>query len=316
MGNKSKSFFDSLSNNVNVLWGGGSSGDSGDLGLLSGQKPWTPPNTNPADDGDPNYNPYGGGWGYGGGGSSGPTDNDRKAAGNLGAIVGYNADTLRDKFDQTMDTFDLADEQNKNLKDNNIAVAKASAGSDWFRQINKLQSTVHGLTDRAGNARRGSFLYDLNDLVAHADDDIDSTTLDEMRQNTNSILQSYFEALAQNNVNRQEAAMDTESGLRELFADYVAQVNNIHPDLAEDMIDAKNHDLNGVDWLDTNFFDKHKVEALKPERQGLYRPDQANNQARDEKNLDKEWGYNTASSAVRSYWDRMNRGYDQRTRQA
>lgn len=313
------SFFDALTNGViNKIWGGSSGGSSDNLGFISGQAPPPPPNTHSTDEGSPSYNPYGygGGWGYGGGGSSGPTDNDRKAAGNLGAIVGYNADTLRDKFDQMMDTFDLADEQNKNLKDNNIAVAKASAGSDWFRQINKLQSTVHGLTDRAGNARRGSFLYDINDLIAHADDDIDSTTLDEMRKNTNSILQSYFEALAQNNVNRQEAAMDTESGLRELFADYVAQVNNIHPDLAEDMIDAKNHDLNGVDWLDTNFFDKHKVEALKPERQGLYRPDRANNQARDERNLDEGWGYNTASSAVRSYWDRMNSGYDQRTRQA
>lgn len=289
---------------------------AGGLDITSGASQ-TPPNqttSTPPGDRSP-YNPYYGGGGGGGGGSRGPTDEQRQAAANLGSIAGYNADTLRDQYDNTMATFDLADQQNENLKNNNILLAKQNAGSDWFRQHLKLQRTASALNDRSGNAMRGSYLYDYRDALAAADDNIDSETLDTQRQNENQVLQSYFEALAQNNVNRQEAAMNTENGLRELYADYVAQLNNIHPDLAAEYMNNGGHTLNdSPDWLDTEFFDSHRRDPLSPERQGLYRPDRANHDARD-KSL-KGDSYNTASSAVSSYWDRMNRGYDQRERQA
>ena len=290
----------------------------GALDITSGASGYVPEGvTNtPPGDGNP-HNPYNGGGrgGGGGGGGGGPSAEQQQAAANLGSITGYNADTLRDQYEDTLATFDLADQQNENLKDNNILLARQNAGSDWFRQHLKLQRTASSLNDRAGNATRGSYLYDYRDLLTTADDNIDSETLDTLRQNENQVLQSYFEALAQNNVNRQEAAMNTENGLRELYADYVAQLNNIHPDLASQYMNNGGHTLNGSpDWLDTDFFDEHRLDPLSPERQGLYRPDRANHDARD-KGL-KESGYNTASSAATSYWERMNRGYDQRERQA
>ena len=255
------------------------------------------------------------GYGSGGGGGSGPSSEQKEAAANLGSIAGYNADTLRGQYGNTMATFDLADQQNENLKNNNILLAKQNAGSDWFRQHLKLQRTASALNDRSGNATKGSFLYDYRDILATADDNIDSETLDTQRQNENQVLQAYFEALAQNNVNRQEAAMNTEHGLRELYADYVAQLNNIHPDLASQYMDNEGHTLkDSPDWLDTDWFEKHRRDPLSPDRQAFYRPNQANTVAR-EKGL-KGGSYNTASSAASSYWDRMNRGYDQRERQA
>lgn len=281
---------------------------SGDSSKVPDSVTSTPPGTR-----RPSW-PYGGGGG-GGGGSRGPTDEQKQAGANLGSIAGFNADTLRDQYDKTMATFDLADKQNENLKYNNIRLAKQKLGSDWFRQHLKLQRVSSALNDKAGTAMRGSYLYDYRDALAAADDNIDSETLDTQRENENQVLQSYFEALAQNNVNRQEAAMNTENGLRELYADYVAQLNNIHPDLAAKYMNNGGHTLNEApDWLDTDFFDEHRMEPLSPEWQGLYRPDAANHQAK-EKGLDNS-GYNTASSAVSSYWDRMNRGYDQRERQA
>lgn len=287
---------------------------AGGLDITSGASQTPPDQTTSTPPGNP-YNPYYGGGGGGGGGSRGPTDEQRQAAANLGSIAGYNADTLRDQYDNTMATFDLADQQNENLKNNNILLAKQNAGSDWFRQHLKLQRTASALNDRSGNAMRGSYLYDYRDTLAAADDNIDSETLDTQRQNENQVLQSYFEALAQNNVNRQEAAMNTENGLRELYADYVAQLNNIHPDLAAEYMNNGGHTLNeSPDWLDTEFFDSHRMDPLSPERQGLYRPDKANHEARDKGLNGGE--YNTASSAASSYWERLNRGYDQRERQA
>ena len=121
----------------------------------------------------------------------------------------------------------------------------------------------------------------------------------------------------QNINSRNEDALNTEYGLRELYADYVAQLNNIHPDLAAQYLNNKGHTLNSApDWLKSgsNFYDENKMEIPDMELQSLYRPDKANHQAR-EQGL-KGDSYNTASSAVSSYWDRMNRGYDQRERQA
>ena len=264
-----------------------------------------------------NVNTGGGSGGGGGGASSGPTPEQQAAANNLGSITGYNADSLRDQYDDTSEMYDIADRGNQNLRDTNITQAKQQAGSDWFRQHLKLQRTASALNDRGGNAMRGSYLYDYRDLLATADDNIDSETLDTQRENTNSILSSYQESLMQNINSRNEDAINTEYGLRELYADYVAQLNNIHPDLAAQYMDNDGHTLNGApDWLKSgdNFFDQHKQEIPEMELQSLYRPNQANHQARS-KGL-KGGGYNTASSAVSSYWDRMNRGYDQRERQA
>lgn len=285
-------------------------------GDKSSDSPTTTTNNNGGDGWGYTYGYGSGGYSYGGGGGgdSGPSDEQKQAAENLGAIVGYNADTLRNKFDQSMQTFDLADEQNERLRDNNLLVARQQAGNEWFRQHKKLQATASALNDRSGNAMRGSYLYDYRDLLGAADDMIDSETMDTQRQNENSVLQSYFESAAQNNVSRQEAAMDTESSLRELYADYAAQLNNIHPDLAEDVINAEGHTLNGTDWLGTDWFGEHRSTVLTPSRQGLYRPDAANTNAVEGGTRQRD---NSRSSAVmRGYWDRMDRGYDQRTRQA
>lgn len=258
----------------------------------------------------------GGGWsgGGGGGGYTGPTDEQKKAFGNLGAITGENADILKDQYEDQMSIYDIADQMNQSMRDESLRQAKQKAGTDWFRQHLKLQRTASALNDRSGNAMRGSYLYDYRDLLDTADDNIDSETLDTMRENENSILMSYFESKMDDVNNRNQAALATEQGLRELYSDYVAQGNNIHPDLVEGLINRGGHSLNDSSWLKTDWFDDHKVEAATPESTDLYRPDAANHQAR-EKGL-KNSGYNTASSAVASYWDRMNRGYDQRERQA
>lgn len=289
-------------------------GNTTDPGSGSAPNPWG----GPVVVDDNNIPPRTGGlyYGYGGigGGNIGPSQNQKDAAANLGAIVGENADNLRDKFDNAMNNLDIADEQNKLLRDANIMVAKQAAGSDWFRQYLKLNKTASALNDRSGNAMRGSALYDVRDLFAAANDMIAAETLDTQRENVDQSMLSYFEALAQNVNARNEMAADTESGLRELYADYLAQVNNIHPDLVAGKLDTKNHSVKPVDWLDTDFYGSHVTQAAKPETQGLYRPDRANTEAIEDGTRAK--GYNTSSSAISSYWDRMNRGYDQRTRQA
>lgn len=254
-------------------------------------------------------------YGYGGvGGDTGPSQNQKDAAANLGAIVGENADNLRDSFDNAMSNLDIADEQNRRLRDANVLVARQAAGSDWFRQHLKNQVVTSELVKKMANGLRGSLLYDFRDLYGTVDDMIDAETLDTQRENVNQSFLGYYEALAQNVNARNEAAADTESALRELYADYLAQLNNIHPDLAQDKLDTEGHAVKPTDWLSTDFYGSHVTQAAEPETQGLYRPDRANTEAVESGT--RRGDTSRASAALRSYWDRMDRGYDQRTRQA
>lgn len=284
--------------------------------------PTSPPvTTNPPDaggDGNPNDNPgggggYGGYYGGGGGGGSGsgPSDQQRQAAANLGGIVGYNMETLKNASNQADKVFDISDEQNRNLRDEQTRQARRNAGDDWFAQQLRLQSVLSQLLDAGGNAFNGSGLYDLQDMVARKDDMDDVEVLDTLRENLNDVNNDYFQSLAATNNSRNEQYMKTESSMRELAADYVAQLNNIHPDLVgEGVIDTENHTLNIPDWLTTSWFDDHVRDALKPEQRMLVRPNAAasGNWQRGLLTGDK----NTASAGNQSYRNRLLNGYERR----
>ena len=256
---------------------------------------------------------YGGSYGGsgGGGGSTGPTDEQKKAAGNLGGISGYNRETVLGGAKNSDKVYDIADQQNANLRATQTTQAKQRAGSDWYTQQQKLQSVTGQIMDASGNAMNGSSLYDLWDMVARKDDMDDVAVLDQMRQNQNTVDNNFYEALMQTNSGRNENAMKVETNLRELYADYIAQLNNIHPDLSEDKIDADGHTLEPTDWFGTSYFDQNVRPAVKTETQGLYRPDAAAADAWSQGLLAGE--KNTASAANKDYRQRLYSGYQRRT---
>lgn len=256
--------------------------------------------------------PYYYGGGGGGGGSSSPTDKEKKAQENLGSIAGYNAETVKGDFDNANDVYDTADEQSKKLQYIQTVQNKQNATNDWYTQQQKEQSALNQLVDAMGNGMNSSTAYDVADLVARKDDMNDVAVLNAMRKNQQQIDNAYYEAVMANNNSRNEKAAQTEKGLRELYADYAAQSNNIHPDLASDMLDNDNHTLEeSPDWLTTEWYDDHKREAVKPETQGLYRPDNAVEDAWAESLLPAT--ENKESSSDQSYQERMAQGYDRRT---
>ena len=269
---------------------------------------------------------YYGGGGYGGGGSggsSGPTDEQKKAGDNLAAIVGYNADTLKNKAKQGDKAFDIADEQSKLMKLSQTKQNKRNAGNDWYTRQQKLQSVSNWLADASGNAMYGSFYNDLNDLIARQDDMDDVEVLNQMRENQNQVDNDYYEAIMANNNSRNELYMDTEANLRELAADYAAQLNNIHPDLAKDMIDKDGKTLkipygsenknDKLDFLNTAYFDSNVRSAIEPELQGLYRPEDAASEAYKQGLVNRKNTSQNNDSANRDYWSRVRQGYQRRS---
>lgn len=257
--------------------------------------------------------PSGSGGGGGGGGSTGPTDEQRRAAGNLGGITAYNAATITGKAGQGNRAYDIADKQNAAMRDIQTKQNKQSAGSDWYAQQQKLQSVNSQLADAAGNAMYGSFSYDLADAIARKDDMDDVAVLSQQRQNQNQIDNDYYEAIMATTNSRNELALDTEASLRELASDYAAQLNNIHPDLANGVIDSKGRTINVPEWLKTSYFDDHLRQPVQPETQGLYRPPNAAADAVSKELVDKEQDSFYSDSGNDDYWSRMRRGYRRRT---
>lgn len=306
-----KDLVQNSANNISGLFdqirGGGS------VGVL----PWSGGSRDGNSDGDEDGSRQGGGggWGYGGYGSSGPTDNQKDAFGNLGAIAGENADILKDAFDTTTDVLDEAQKGNQYLRDMNMKSIARTSTADWYKDYMGLQGVYTGIKKKNDAGFSGSLLYDMNDTLSNALDVVNSNILNTMRENRDSVLASYYESLMQNINSRNESAADTEKALKELYSDYVAQGNNIHPDLIGDLIDKTGHGLNAPpDWLDTDFYESHKASMPKPEESNFILPDQAHEQIRQQ-GLSKR-DNNIASAAMSSYWDRLNRGYDQRGRQA
>lgn len=299
-----------------------------------GVKPTTLATSTPSTEVD--SNPYGGYYGggggyYGGGGGGGaeepstPTEEQEKAAKNLGAIVGYNVGTLKNKAKQGDKAFDIADQQSKLLNLTQTKQNKRNSGNDWYTRQQKLQSVSNWLADASGNAMYGSFYNDLGDLIARQDDMDDVAVLNQMRENQNQIDNDYYEAIMANNNSRNELYLDTEADLRELAADYASQLNNIHPDLAENILNPDKKTLNvphgnkkeegsdEFDFLNTRYFGNHVKDAVKPATQGLYRPANDAVTARRKEYVNKKNTGQFSDSTNEDYWLRARRGYKRRT---
>lgn len=245
--------------------------------------------------------------------SSGPSDDDRKIAANLGGVTGYNQQTILNNADNGFKVYDVADDFTNNAHNVQTTQNKQSAGANWYTQQQKLQSVTSQLADAAGNAMYGSFLNDMNDAIARRDDQDDVAILTQMRENQNTLDNDMYEALQQTRNARNELSMDTENDLRELIADYAAQTNNIHPDLASGLIDTEGHTINVPDWLQQDYFDEHLLQAIQPETQELYRPENAAATAANQGLTKNNTKSQFSSSGNESYWDRMNKGYSRRT---
>lgn len=249
--------------------------------------------------------------GYGSGGS-GPTDKDKKAQANLGGISGFNFQTPQIMSDLGDKAMDISDTGNANIRDYAINNAKRKSASEWYKSQQDLQSVTSQLADASGNLVNGSGFLDFLDLIARKDDQQDVEILNSARDNENSIWQDFYEALQQNNNARNQMYIDAQEAMRNVGADYAAQSNNIHPDLANGLIDAANHNLTLPDWLNSDGYAENKFrDAVSPEMQDFFRPAMDAQTATDN-GLDREPTTANQASANKSYWDRMRSGYGRR----
>lgn len=248
----------------------------------------------------------------GSGGSSGPTDEQKKAYDNLSAISGFNFQTPQNTYQLGSKALDIADKGNENIANFAVLNTKQKGTNDWYKQRQDLQSVVSQLSDASGNMFYGSGIEDFMDLYARKDDQNTVETLNTERDNQNSINQDYYEALQANINARNNAAIDAEEAMRGVAADYAAQGNNIHPDLAAGMMDTTNHTLKLPDWMNTDFASGKFQQAVTPEMLDYVRPTMDAQTATDENKVDRVPTTANTASTNQSYWQRLRNGYNRR----
>ena len=264
----------------------------------------------------------GGGSGDGGGGSSqGPSDDQKNAAKSLEAITSFNAGTIAGKGQAGMEAFDIADKNAAKQRNIQLEQNNKMANREWFKRQQDLQSTLKSLRSKMGNAYYGSAALDLADDLARVDDQGDVEILGNLEDNNNQAYQNYYETILENINSRNELAMNTEASLRELFGDYAAQLNNIHPKLASgeegdngSVIDRDNRAINVPDWfqkfLDENSFNKLKTGVYDMKPQGLVRDTESLEAV--QRNGGEGTGSRTGSA--NDYYHSIMDSYERRTR--
>lgn len=167
----------------------------------------------------------------GGGSSPKVTTSQRRAAKNLGAVAGYNADSTRQQLGRTLDTFAVSDQQNEaQAKTQHTQNSRNSAG-ERFAQLKKLQSSASAVSGAMGNAANGSGRRVLGEMLRSRNDMDSADSTRTLRSNQEAVSNALTEARNANTLAARNAASDAEYGLRGIESDTASQLNNIDPSL-------------------------------------------------------------------------------------
>lgn len=241
---------------------------------------------------------------YGSGGSSydynagDVTDRERTAAANLGTIANYNAQSTKDQLGRQLANYDTADAQNRSLADVQRNQNSRKAASERFAANKKLQTATHGVLGAAGNALNGSSLFELLNMLNTRTDLDNNEIWNALTQNWNAVENANQESLNQNNLSRNDAAINAEFALRGIESDMAAQLNNINPNLFTTPGEGDaNQGSSGV-------YDANKRAALQAQLAGYIMPDNAATTAREKQPANTMTGD--------SYYDRLLNQYNAR----
>lgn len=226
------------------------------------------------------------------------TEAQRKAAGNLGSLAGFNADSTKNQLGQQLANYDMSDVQNRSLADVQLDQNSRKAAGDRFGANKKLQTATHGVLGAAGNALQGSSLFELLNMLNTRTDLDNNEVWSTLTQNQNAVNNAYQEAFNANRLSRNDAASNAEFGLRGIEADTASQLNNINPDLFV----APGSGASSVGATGT--YDKTKQPAAQAQLSGYIMPDAGKPGATKVQGANQQHGG--------SYFDQLMNQYNQR----
>lgn len=169
--------------------------------------------------------------GGGGSASSGPTDAEKKAAANQTAIAKQNVRDVQAQLARQLANYDLADSQNKALWQTQLKQNSRKTSEDRFEAQRDLQSAALGLLASMGLAMNGSATGNFMNMMRTRNDKDNNTFWAQHQVNQDQATNTYNDSLNQNVVARRDAMQSAEKAIRDITADWMANMNNINPEL-------------------------------------------------------------------------------------
>ena len=161
------------------------------------------------------------------------TERERQAANNQINISAFDAAALRNQLARQNATYDLADAQNRALRDTQLKQVGRKSETDRFEAARNLQNSAIGLFGALGPTAFNSSSLDNAAYMLRGRNDSDNNIYwQQLMDNRNAITNAYEEAYNQNQVARAEAAANAEKGIRDIESYLAANLNNINPNLA------------------------------------------------------------------------------------
>lgn len=159
------------------------------------------------------------------------TDEQRKAANNQIELSKYNADSTRQQANRQIENYDSANKQNRRLADVQLAQNSRKTAADRFEAQRDLQNTALGLMGSMGNAMNGSATGNLMSMLNDRNDKDNQTYWSQHQVNQDAVQNAYNESANQNQIAKNDVAINAEKAIRDMQGDLAANLNNINPEL-------------------------------------------------------------------------------------
>lgn len=203
------------------------------------------------------------------------TPRESLAAEHQKEIARSNADATKNQLAQQLANYDYANRQNRRLADVELKQNSRKSESDRFNAMRDLQNAALGLFGSMNQAMNGSTLGNLMRMLENRSDRDNDTYWTQLQVNQDQVNNAYEESVNQNNVAKNDAAINAEQALRSMEGDLAANLNNINPNLYE-APGSGEADLGGKGTYDSN-----KIAENMAKLSGYLMPDNSVQQARD-----------------------------------
>lgn len=159
------------------------------------------------------------------------TERERQAAKNQSKISTQNIKDVENQLARQLSNFDFADAQNRALADTQLRQNSRKTSEDRYEAQRDLQVATLGLLGSMGSAMNGSTTGNLMRMLESRNDKDNSTYWAQHQVNQDAVENAYNDSLNQNLVARRDAMQSAEKAVRDINADWSANMNNINPNL-------------------------------------------------------------------------------------
>lgn len=159
------------------------------------------------------------------------TDRERRASQNQTAISQQNARDVQNQLARQLSNYDFSDRQNRSLANTQLKQNSRKGSADRFESQRDLQAATLGLLGSMGTAMNGSSVGNLMNMLRSRNDKENNTFWAQHQVNQDSVENAYQDSVNQNRVARRDAMQSAEKALRDIEADWRANMNNINPNL-------------------------------------------------------------------------------------